>query len=248
LKVAICLYGLPRGNVKSWKSIIDCIVKPLNADVFIHTWQKPASKNTHTSLKQPGIFNLIKYFRYFNQNSSTLKCFKVDEQYLYTPEIVKTTWGKVYFSNGLNNLTSIYNSSKLLDNVELNTGNYDLVIFTRPDIVYTKKIEFEMLLKKNFHIAHGGLFVKSNNRYECEDLLMIFERNSLYIWNIILNKYRSQEYLRNDIYNILIYEAKVENKVIADFPIKFLDGLYISRPFDIVGRLKNKYKILFNNG
>ena len=45
MKIAICLSGLSRCALLTFESLISNIAIPLNADIFIHTWDIDDDKN-----------------------------------------------------------------------------------------------------------------------------------------------------------------------------------------------------------
>ena len=60
-KFAVCISGMFRGHFNALQDIAEKIVKPLDADVFIHTWDEQAD--------WPGIGGTASFFRLFGQEN-----------------------------------------------------------------------------------------------------------------------------------------------------------------------------------
>jgi hypothetical protein len=244
MKVAVCLYGLPRGSVRTWDSIMNHVILPFNADLFIHSWDRPAMYGSLSGVKQPGLGNLVKYLKYFSNSSCNLKSFKIDKQQLYLPKIVDVEWGTVYYSNGLNNLTSIRRVSELINDFENDTDEYDIIIYTRPDIFFSRNVDISEVVNGYADWLHGGKWNEEDSRVECEDLLMITKRDNVGIWSGIIDKYVDKFYFLNNIYNILIYEVKILGLTAKQSKLFYSHGIEIVRPFNFEKFAKKIFSFL----
>ena len=90
-KIAVCISGMYRGHEQSLKEIAENIVKPLNADVFMHTWD--------TQADWPGIGGTASFFRLFgHENEKKIpkkyhgvnNIFKIEERFPHLFNLIKT--------------------------------------------------------------------------------------------------------------------------------------------------------------
>lgn len=162
LKIAVCLSGHLRDYETNLSNIEKFLVKPLNADVFIHTWDTLGKQKTLTSGRigpipdeskkyDTDILNMLSNIKAkrIESNSEYLKNISSSldkkEFHLYGQKLNSQTFGgqaepKYIYSQ----FYSIYQSYKLLEKYsEDNNIKYDVVIKLRSDYILTSGIQSE---------------------------------------------------------------------------------------------------------
>jgi hypothetical protein len=170
--VAICLSGHVRNYEQNLKNINKFLVKPLNADVFIHTWdsigtQVKITKNTvgpipdESSKSLPNFNDFLSNIRKIKieNNHDFLNSFSTGgEYYLYGMSLGKDYFGgqaepKYIYSQ----LYSVHQSFKQLEEYsETNNKKYDIVIKLRADYSLQSGIESSDFQKI---IETGSIFI-----------------------------------------------------------------------------------------
>jgi len=238
MKVAVCLFGICRGDEKSWSSLFKNILEPLHADLYIHSWLAPANQNTHTNAHQPGIDNIIKFLTSAAKNGIQLRASKFEQQTLIQPEVIDAPWGKVYFSNQVNMFKSISESSKLARETK---EIYDYYIFTRTDIIFRTPIIIEALEKLNCFF-HGGIFNDTKNSYECEDVFFGVSADLIQMVDLIHKNHLEMKYLSGNVYNILITWASQLGAYIYNIKYSYGRSFVIYRKLNFKKRIGNIIK------
>lgn len=237
MRTAICLYGLPRGSKKNWKSILYHADK-LDADIYIHTWFNPGNVKNHLNVTLSNDYNLSEYVAFFSK-SNRIKNILIERQIQYTPHMVETSWGKVFFSNQINSLISINCAINLVEN---DTSKYDKLIITRSDVYISKDVN----ISSDLVISHGGYFNNLNSRWECEDIYFSFPYFSKELFAKILKNHFNHFYYNNSIYNIFLYEFEKENLNINSINNNSGSLIYIVRKSFLLKNVINILKKCFD--
>ena len=229
MKIAVCIYGLPRGNKFTWASLVSSVCKPLQADLFIHTWMLKEDVLTHTGLPQPKRLEAFTLGSYFFQSYERTKSIIIDYQQQHTPITIAKPWGLVYWSNQVNMFLSLLRVSNILKNF----GNYDAVIFTRSDIYFRKQISMQTLKDVPDGLAHGGIKQKDVG-IDFDDVFFIIKnKKSSDIFNAIIDGYFSKYYKNNDIYNIIPHQCEELNIIVSKLKYVYGSSFFIYRPYSI---------------
>lgn len=164
MKVALCFSGGIRNFETNFKSIKQCLIDPLNPDIFIHGWyfkvdelnnihkmyrKKETDENKVLSLLKPKKYKLENFDK--NKELEMIKKFNINEikekyqDNLKLGQLFPNTCGMFY---------SIYQSNQLKKEHEKeNNFKYDIVIRCRPDFEYYTPLNFKILqLVKNNNI------------------------------------------------------------------------------------------------
>lgn len=236
MKIALVIYGLPRGNKRVWRSILENLIETTGSDVFIHTWLNISTSYFHHGLQGKLGRILISYLEYFRSNCGEyLKNVIVDRQYAQGAERVTAPWGTVTFSNQQNSLISILQGMEK----SLTSGQYDFILFTRSDVIFSKPLDVETIDSGSF--IHSGHFV--NNRFECEDLFFGFSPDHAPVMRAIQLKHSKNYYTDNNIYNAFINEFSSCGVPVSRCSLFYGNGISIHRR--LVPRILNKIKRLF---
>ena len=229
MKIAVCVYGLPRGNKKTWTSLVNAICKPLDADLFIHTWMLKDDVLTHTGIPQPKRLEALTLSTFFFQKYERTRSVIIDYQLQHAPKTITKPWGIVYWSNQVNMFLSLLRVSKTCKEF----GNYDAVIFTRSDICFQEQISLKTLKDVPGGMAHGGIKQKDVG-IDFDDVFFIIKnRSSIDIFRSILDSYFSNYYQCNDVYNIIPNRCTELNIVVSNLNYKYGASFFIHRPYSI---------------
>lgn len=229
MKIAVCIYGLPRGNKNTWTSLVNRICKPLEADLFIHTWMLKDDVLTHTGMPQPKRFEAMALSKFFFQHYERTKSVIIDYQQQHSPKTITKPWGIVYWSNQINMFLSLFRVSKTCKEF----GNYDAIIFTRSDIFFQEQISLQTLEDLPDGMAHGGIKQKDVG-VDFDDIFFIIKnRSSSDIFLSILNGYFSDYYQYNDVYNIIPNRCAELSMVVLNLDYKYGQSFFIHRPYSI---------------
>jgi len=134
MKIAICLSGIDRCFDETSSFLVENVIKPLNADVFIHTWKSDSLTDRFIENKnnEKLYSRLAKKYEIENFNSdwNFLKCTK------------KANIVPMYYS--------IYKSFSLVPD------DYDIIIRSRFDSLYINKFVLPKIIPNNVHIRLNG--------------------------------------------------------------------------------------------
>jgi hypothetical protein len=245
LKVAVCVYGISRGNKKCWKSLINNIIKPNTADVFIHSWitnEKIKSNGTKgfISNKKPFVF-----INYLIKSKIFPREFHVTEQCTFEPfEIYEATghpWKSFKYSNLKNMMISMVN----VINYASLFSRYDFIILTREDLLFETKLDLQSAsILKNIS-GHGGIWNSEKEAYDCEDLLMIFCKKDIKLFCNLLERHNKLEFYENKVYNIFHYCIEQQEAKFHELPYKYGKDFHIARHRTIFRKIRAYLKKLW---
>jgi hypothetical protein len=229
MKIAVCLYGLPRGNKHTWASLIDAICKPLEADLYIHTWMLKEQVLTHTGLPQPKRLEALTLASFFLLRYARTKSVSIDYQQQHSPVTISKPWGLVYWSNQVNMFLSLSRVSYISGEFD----SYDAVIFTRSDIYFRECISLQTLKDIPCGLSHGGIKQKEVG-VDFDDVFFIIKnKNPTDIFRLILNGYSSKFYKQNNIYNIIPHRCAELGMKISKLKYEYGSSFYIYRSYSI---------------
>jgi len=145
MKIAICLSGIDRCFNETAPFLMENMVKPLNADVFIHTWKSDSLSDRFVENKnnEKLYANIAKKYEIenFNSNWNFLKCTQ------------KANIVPMYYS--------IYKSFSIVPD------DYDVIIRSRFDSLYINKFIIPKIIPNNVYIRLNGWnknnYVSRNN-------------------------------------------------------------------------------------
>jgi hypothetical protein len=239
-KIAICFSGHARNLNKTYINFIKNLIKPLNADIFIHTWDTlGAQKNRGDSVGigysdipiNKEILNIINKLNpktYIIENfSNKINNFNIpSEVYMYGAPVNNN--GVVNSTarpeNIISQLYSIYKSFSLLEDYEKeNKIKYDIVIKTRFDFNIESRISKNNIqnLLNNENILYTLDKNKSSSSFEnCKKCKIDYhngEHDSIISDLFIFGKYNQMKKYMNlyneyyNLYNSLISNVDIEN-------------------------------------
>jgi len=150
MKVAVCLSGQMRSYKDCYDNLMKYIIKPLNADIFLHTWTEVGSshkenrdtteivsKNLLQKMYKPKKLEIEEHKIEYNDELLGKK----------VPNLLKKT-EPVHYKSALPMYYQIYKSFKLLEEyVEQTQKSYDIVIRIRPDSMFLEEIPKHLLKK-----------------------------------------------------------------------------------------------------
>lgn len=206
-RIAVCFFGLPRGNPIIWKNLISSLSINYHPEYFVHTWTiaKP-SLNWHgiDKLAERSIYDLFKILA----QTKSLKSFNIELQGKYSPETILSSNGtKIYYSNQKNMFLSMSRSLRGLKRYqEIEDCGYDKIILIRTDLILKNPMMINDCNQSAiYHCGH-----MSKDRLECEDLILILK--DVDIRNLIdWPKIYSPEIFDKSIYNLLPYFCNAQN-------------------------------------
>jgi hypothetical protein len=229
MKIAVCVYGLPRGNSNTWSSLVNAVCKPLEADLFIHTWMLKEDILTHTGIPQPKRQEALKLSAFFFQHFERTKSVIIDYQQQHTPKTITKPWGIVYWSNQINMFLSLLRVSKTCKEF----GEYDAVVFTRSDIYFQEQISLQTIKDAADGMAHGGIKQKDVG-VDFDDVFFIIKnRDPSDTFLSILEGYFSNYYQYNDVYNIIPSRCTDLSMVVSNLNYKYGASFFIHRSYSI---------------
>lgn len=201
-EIAICIYGLPRGNKRVWNNIIE-LADNLNADIFLHSWIKPEGQKNHMGLDLNSGLSHSGVFKYFHKNKR-LKAILFNEQKLNKPEFLKTEYGTISYSNQINSIKSMIFSRELAINYSESINyHYSHFLFTRLDCdIDTKNLEY---LNFNHDFFHCGFLNKHSKKWEWEDVFFIVKKKHILFLDEVLMKMKNFYFYEKNIRNTFIY-------------------------------------------
>lgn len=209
-KIAICLFGLPRGDLSTWKSLQKNVIGSLRvSEVIVDTWSinDRVGHNWH-GYKEPKTKNLMNYIEFWAHNGTTQKIT------LNTPIekkihlLSKNTENKFLY-NQVSMWTSIYRAIC----VALQNDSIEYVICTRPDLMFSHPV--------TINLSHDELFcsgIERDGKIEGDDLFFAFHVSKADIILSILQNTEKEYYFNNGIYNPIIYEFKRRCEIRLGYP------------------------------
>ena len=140
MKIAVCLYGLPR-FYETTRQYIDNFYKGIDVDFFIHAWGDNVTYDNLTSFYSP-------------------KKLLVEEQKDFSnfldfePDMSQNTKGII------NTISPLYSILKVGELLESDNDEYDFVAFTRTDIIAIGKPLIELIQKDILYTSytHGPVW------------------------------------------------------------------------------------------
>lgn len=163
MKVAVCLSGQLRSFKTCGQSIIDNIIEPLNADVFMHVWERSTKYDGTNRFKVFGDegtteeavamfkpiayiskpFNLEKEVKLAQNNNLDVIMTRISNA---TSDQRCYNASKSYLYSLTNMFYKIYKANQLKCRHEEKMGfKYDYVIRCRPDFLFSTKMNIDML-------------------------------------------------------------------------------------------------------
>ena len=157
-KVAILIYGHLRTFLKCAPSLLDNIRKPLNADLFLHTWNELDSKTPSWYPEDWKIKNEDINIRDMVEEIYNPTSFQIDNPLIN--EEIKNKFlldsnlePRINLMGWFSQWSSFKRSSKLLTEFEKSCQeNYDFIIVTRPDIYFNNSTT--LFFKRNLQNVH----------------------------------------------------------------------------------------------
>jgi hypothetical protein len=162
MKIALCISGQPRGLSISTKECLEKLIKPLNADVFIHSWyskecdNKPFSSTQHNQQNNVGrwtpetdkiIIESIKPKKYKFEHPREFSEFN---HLTSIPEAIQTQVASLFY--GINEANELKKQHEIENNFI-----YDIVIRTRLDLIYKNALSIDLL--KNLELDDNTIYV-----------------------------------------------------------------------------------------
>ena len=141
-KVAILIYGHLRTFLKCAPSLLENIQKPLNADLFLHTWNELDSKTTSWypedwKIKNQDVNIRDMVEKIYNPTSYQIDNPLINEELKNDFLLDSNLEPRINLLGIFSAWTSFKRSSKLLTEFEKSCQeNYDFIIVTRPDIYF----------------------------------------------------------------------------------------------------------------
>lgn len=223
-KNAICLFGLVRGNKKSWRSIFK-FIKDNRLDVYAHFWIPNYNiKTWHNSVEKGEYLNFLKCAKKYKIFFKKLIIESQDECVLFEEKYN-------FHKNQFFMWSSIVKSKNLID-VQI----YQSIFFCRTDIKIEKNILItDEFLENKFELLHSGCV--REGKVECEDLFFAVNPVNLDVLDRIRINTIDAYYFKNNIRNPLIYEFR------SDFykPFEFAHNIFLIRKKDYLKRLRIKF-------
>ena len=218
-RIAICLYGLPRGNKNIWERLLK-VSEHYNADIFIHSWTKPKGQKNHMGLKLNSGLNYSGVFNFF-QGVERLKAIQFTEQKLNKPEFLETEFGVISFSNQINSVKSmIFSRDLALSYSNSNNFQYSHFIFTRFDC--DVNIERLNLIKFSYDFFHCGFINNETKKWEWEDVFFVVKNDHISFLDEAFEKMKSLFFVKNNIRNIFIHLFEVKKLSVGNCSLKVI--------------------------
>jgi hypothetical protein len=169
MKIAVCLFGLPRG-FEQYKGYMDKFYEGFEVDYYIHSW---GDENT-----------LIKLKNYFNPKDIEVQT-PIDFTNYFDFEIDMSKNNKGLSSS----ISALYSIEKVGKILEKTTEKYDFVCLTRSDIVTIGNNLKDIIKKGTFYTSYvyGKIWIISENNdnhvdanFFCSDKQSIINFSSLF--------------------------------------------------------------------
>lgn len=227
LKTAVCITGQPRHFEETYSNIYNNIIKPNNADVFLHAWFD--EKDSGSTIKNAG----VTYYKNKNKNYIVKKdtydklkeLYKpidfIIEKQIYFKDIIETNILSFLENNNINyNSTfsmfySLLKCGELIRNYEQKSNfKYDYIIKIRFDVFLNAPIIVNKFDSKYFNNPYTTSlddriwFSNSNNMY---NISKTYNYIKLILKDDIINnkitvkntkyyyEYKNLKYLKNEI-------------------------------------------------
>lgn len=231
-KVCVLISGPFRdANTESVQSIIDNVIKPLNADVFVFTWKKNYKRNPYRRLKGDNYYDLTKNeeYEYDDKYIKMLNPISVLKEVLKNPtEYYNGGFHeKLTLKNHHTPLSSIYMHygwKRCFDLVEETNIKYDLVVRVRPDLMFNTKLQTnEITNLESIYISKDFTtdYTMSDKFFICnmlnfKKILKVIDKYPTY-WrkdtDALLKKYNIYNINGEKMMRLHIYEMGLQNKV-----------------------------------
>lgn len=163
MRVALCLSGHLRSFERTWQSLRKFIIDPLQADVFIHTWNTLGVYNhidSHTVACDTNKYlNKIKYC--YNPKNIVIEPINKTRGRKYQPYLVD--------KRNCVGVTNMFYKIHKADELMRNYSNYDLVIRARPDLAFHCEINNDHIQQsieeKSIFLPDFGHFTGFNDQF-----------------------------------------------------------------------------------
>ena len=235
-KIALCISGYLRTFNECYPSIKENVIQDYDCDIFIHTYDKYRDK--------PSYHNLDEYDREKNydldmdflENISNLKVLYIEKwnDIKHTFYNLSKTLNVNYAPSVFASPYKIYKCNELKKNYEKeNNFIYDLVIRTRGDQIFTKRINFENL-KENQILINSCPFGDEDRVHNCN--------SNPDVAKVVLNdrfaagSSENIDYLSNLYNNIGVF---TNNENYLPSPIERLFYLYLEQNNKIILEKRN---------
>lgn len=189
MKIAICIVGNPRSFKRTFSSFKENLLKNINADIFIHTFENTGQERSDVTVDG----TTSEYINLYKPNLNKVDKIHFDFQHLNNME--------PYFR-------SCYEVVKLVENYEEQYNfKYDILIKTRADILYleplNKKILEIIYNNKNTifvnHVCYNNQYYYNSYEYELSPELAAQKSLEKNIFSFKMDKKNnSEEHLPND--------------------------------------------------
>jgi hypothetical protein len=237
MKIAICLYGLARGNKDTWDSLCKYLIEPFQADLYIHTWLPKDDLNFHIPQKNTSSDQLVKFYRFFS-SLRLLRNLTLTRQSSYEEIIYDNSGDKIFYQNQCNMFDSISNCAF---QVQLMPKKYDFVIFCRPDLLIKERLD---VFNEDWDFYHGGIFNSEKNSYDFEDTFFIMKASYLSIVLDIVKFHRSKLFIQNSIKNPIIHVVNKFGLIISNNNFVYGRSYKIIRSYGFEGYMKRLKAII----
>jgi hypothetical protein len=177
MRVAVCMSGLTRAVEHSIPLLREHLIKPYDADLFVHHWNDISIGGMSKRFLSGRTSNSPSTESFFRDNgavdvvSESFEDLKWDFANVHAPETRRMTTAPMYYG--------IYRANKLKSKHEDNLGKkYDIVIRTRPDNFYSESLpDDEVTDAMNNPVIYvrgavhdwGSKTPRNNFLYECGD-------------------------------------------------------------------------------
>jgi hypothetical protein len=184
MKVALCLSGLSRSFIKGKYSYLQYLIEPLNADVFVHSW--------NDIMDSGRILNVSKYKKQTELNDfkifgDYLKDIKLESFFNFQSKYncIGNSFPMFYSINQSNNLKKAYE--------EKHNFKYDLVIRSRMDLYFESNLpdcELNSVNNNNIFVRlHDDGYQNEVKNYIITD---IFAFGNTHVMDIYSNTFLEQ--------------------------------------------------------
>jgi len=150
MKIALCLSGQVRCFEKCWPTIYAYVIKPLNCDVFFHTWEKgdlkPGLADSFISQDRPIPEYPTLDYNYMQMLLDKIKpkSHLIQKQVEFNIDNITSLWEPGITFRIFSMYYSIAQSMALVSNYEFNNNFvYDCVIRCRFDCLFRKPLNIE---------------------------------------------------------------------------------------------------------
>ena len=202
MRNAVVLYGLPRYNKKTVRSMKKNLLCNGKADIFCHFWFGGEAQRTHTKLKQPDYVDALSLLSLMKKLKFDLKKVQLQPSQLHEPIELETSYGKINYSNQLSMFNSMCTALDLIDK----KCEYKNIIFARTDLLFISKFPLNELNDVKF--GHCGFWNEQKKNYDCDDTLFSIQP----AYSHILKEIRSSVIDRS-IYSLNCYNLLFANKI-----------------------------------